>query len=336
MYKVLCRLLIFGGIVLGGITVAYGDALLAPYYDTRQSGGTSAATVVSVITKDFQSPQVGPYNIQWTYWFKSSLTNLDEACSRNSQTVSAAQKSNDITTFNLADGTTFFEPSNPLNQGRMAPTGPTVGMFAVWNGKFGDENSMAGEVIFLSASAQGTLLSTYRMANDPNETGADNFDDIGYGAFGSSVSVAPLLTWFPSGVFSSNWIVSVVDANMDNLAATNLWVELALSRQRPGTNGQVANYDTGFYYDRDGNAISTSQTVTLRCIGLLTLADLIDVGGLASAQNIGGWAHLGIVDLDAGTTAIEQPGSIDRGILVGKIETLDPFSLYTSQNRQDY
>ena len=151
MYKSLRGSLICGAVLLGSASAAYGDAILAPFYDTRQN----SATFASIITKDFQSPEVGPYNVQWTYWFKSSLTDLDGACSRNSQTVNGAQKSNDLTTFDIASGAAIFDPINPLDQGRMAPTGPTVGMFAVWNGRLGDENSIAGEVVFLSPSALG-------------------------------------------------------------------------------------------------------------------------------------------------------------------------------------
>jgi hypothetical protein len=324
------RSVAYGAVLTCTAGAAMGDALLAPFYDT-----TTGATFASVITKDFQSPAVGPYNTVWTYWFKNSLTDLDEACSRSSRSVTAAQASNDLTTFNVGSGNTVF----PGDTGSMSAISPTVGMFAVANGRTGDEHSMAGEVLFVSnASTTGTLISSGRMVNDPSETSADNFDDMAYGAFGSNVTVAPVLLWHPMSLISTNWIVSVVDADMEDLATTNLWVELAVARQTAGTNGTGGNYQTGFYYDRDGNAVATSQTVTLRCIGLLTLPDLIDAGGLAGAQNNGGWAHLGIVDLDAGTVAADAVSSMDRGILVGKIETQTggTISLYTSQNRQDF
>jgi hypothetical protein len=306
--------------VLSGIaTTASADAIISPFFDTR----SGAATFVSVVTKDPGGLAAGDTVVptRWAYLFKSSLTNKDEKCENNAG--DGSQTINDLTTFDLGSGSTLLEPGGPNNTGHFISAG-LVGMFTIWNNSNINENAIAGEVLFL---AQGGLLGTYRMINDTNETAQDNFDDAGYGAFGSPVTVPPLLIWHPSNVLTTSWVVSVLDADMASVAPPNLAVRLQVAD---------ASLVNGFYYDRDENRMQTSKVVDLACIALINLSDLIDVGGLATAQADGGWAYLNIVDLDTEADGIQGVGALDRSIIVGKIESQGPYSVYTSENRVDY
>jgi hypothetical protein len=311
--------------MLSGLTTtASADALLGPFFDTRQG----SLTLPTVVTKGFAAPVNTVFTTDWLWFFKSSLTELDEECQFTSGPGS--QKANDMTTWDASSGAAIFDPST--SEGMMQELPNQVGMFMVGNGMNGDENAMAGETIFLSLTSSGFFFTSYRMINDPLETTTSNFDDVAYGAFGSPVTVAPLLMWQPGSLFLTNWIVSVVDANMQN---TNLWVEVQVATPIQGSNGAGTNYTLGRFYDRDGVQRTTSQRVTVRCIGALTVQDLLGAGGISIAPN-GGWAHLGIRDLDFETTPLDAAFTLDRGILVGKIENLGEFSLYTSQNRTDF
>lgn len=315
--------------MLSGLTTtASAEALLGPFFDTR----SGSLTLPTVVTKGFAAPANTVFTTEWLWFFKSSLTQLDEACQFTSGPGS--QKANDMTTWEASSGAAIFDPS--ASPGMMQPLPNQVGMFIVSNGiNAGDEHAMAGETIFLSLTSSGFFFTSYRMVNDPTSQFTTNFDDIAYGAQGSLVNVAPLLMWQPSTLFSTNWILSVVDDTMTDLTNTNLWVEVQVATPTQGGNGAGNQYTLGRFYDRDGVQRTTSVSVKVRCIGALTVQDILGTGGISIAPN-GGWAHLGIRDLDAGTMPIEPPFTLNRGILVGKIENLGEFSLYTSQNRTDY
>jgi hypothetical protein len=319
MKKKLVGSIVSAAVLSGIATAASADAIISPFFDTR----SGAVTFVSVVTKNPGGLDTGSTIMtRWAYLFKNSLTNKNEKCENNAG--NGFQTVNDLTTFDLGSGSTVLESVDPDNDTGHFISSGLVGMFTIWNSSNMNENAIAGEVLFLT---QGGLLGTYRMINDPNETAQDNFDDAGYGAFGSPVTVPPLLIWHPSNVLTTSWVVSVLDADMASVAPPNLAVRLQVAD---------ASFTNGFYYDRDENRNQTSKFVDLACIARIDLMDLIDVGGLASAQAEGGWAHLNIMDLDTEADGIQGVGTLDRSIIVGKIESQGPYSVYTSENRVDY
>jgi hypothetical protein len=315
-----------------GSTAVFADAIIAPFFDTR---GTSN-TFVSVVTKDPQNlgPGVTDITTHWVYLFKN-LANNNEQCQHSDG--NGQQTVNDLGTFDLKNRQTMVETGTTSTAHTIAPG--FAGMFTIWNNSNvgASENSLAGEVIFLSDGRVGS----YRMLNDPAGVSEGNFDDAGYGAFGIStfpntppgqgpgfVEQPPLLIWHPTAILTTQWLISVLDANMDEIPVPNMAVELALAD---------ADFVNGAFYDRDENRNSTSQTVEMACLARVGLSDLIDAGGLLDAQTEGGWAHLGIVDLDTADVAIDPPFSIDRSIIVSKLESHPAgIHLFTSENRYDF
>lgn len=313
-------------------TPAVADAMIAPFFDTRGAGNT----YVSVVTKDPQNlgPGVTDVTTHWVYLFKD-LDNPTEQCQHSDG--NGMQTVNDLGSFDLAQQQTLFE-TGMTSMGRYISPG-FAGMFTIWNNSNlgASENSLAGEVVFVSEGAIGT----YRMINDPNGVTEGNFDDAGYGAFGIStfpntppgqgpgaVEQPPLLIWHPTSILTTRWLISVLDVNMDGIPVPNMAIEVALGD---------ADFVSGAFYDRDENRTSTSQTFELACLARANLDDLIDAGGLLDAQTEGGWAHLLINDLDTEAAGIQAAFTLDRSILVSKIEQFGADqTFFTSENRYDF
>jgi hypothetical protein len=312
-------------------SLALADAIIAPFFDTR---GTSN-TFVSVVTKDPGNLAAGETGIvtHWVYLFKD-LDNANEQCQHSDG--NGMQTVNDLGTFNLGAQQTVLE-TGTTSVGRYITPG-FAGMLTIYNNSdLGvSENSLVGEVLFISDGAIGT----YRMLNDPFGVTEGNFDDAGYGAFGistfpntppgqgpGSVEQPPLLIWHPEGVVSTSWLISVLDVDMDEIPVPNMAIEVALGD---------ADFVSGAFYDRDENRTSTSQTFELACLARAELSDLIDAGGLLDARTEGGWAHLLINDLDTETAALDPAFSLDRSIIVNKIEQSGQQTVFTSENRYDF
>ncbi len=316
-----------------GSSAIFADAVIAPFFDTR----SGSETFVSVVTKDPGNLGAGVTDIvtHWVYLFKNPV-NKNEECQHSDG--NGKQTVNDLGSFDLVNRVTMVETGTTSTAHTIAPG--FAGMFTIWNNSnLGvSENSLAGEVVFITDGRVGS----YRMVNDPFGVSEGNFDDAGYGAFAGTnafpntppgqgtgkVEQPPVLIWHPASILTTQWVVSVLDKDMDEIPVPNLAVELALAD---------ADFVNGAFYDRDENRLSTSQTVKLACLARIGLSDLIDAGGLLDAQNEGGWAHMGIVDLNTATVAINAPFSLDRGIIVNKLETHPSgIHLFTSQNRYDF
>ncbi len=310
---------------LSAIDAARADAIFYPGFDTRDNW----VTFVTVINKSAAT------SLHWVYRYDDPSTSGNDCLYLQGfgDTVP-----NDYLTVDV---------SNTLSGGMALPAGDTsssgfnIGpgfdgylMVYAFTGTYPagatPENTLAGEAAVINL-VTGEMYKL-KANNDPNSISEANFDDMAYGAFGSSVGPG----MYPTAIFHAP---SAVPTEFDVVVVD---FQAASSGVTPTSSIALAdvNGNPGSFYDVNGNLIGGAATVDVTCFDHLTLSDLLPGAALAQAAN-GGWANVQIIDQDLMTAGTQPPGTLDRGIFVTKRETLASptggmYSGATSGNRVDF
>jgi hypothetical protein len=289
-----------------------------PGFDTR----AGMATFVTVINKSAAT------SLHWVYRYDDPNTAGNDCLHLQGSGMTVP---NDYLTVDV---------SNTLSGGMALPGGDNTSTgFNIGPGYDGylmvyaagaPENSLAGEAAIVNL-VTGEMYKL-KGNNDPNSTSEANFDDMAYGASGSSVGPG----MYPTAIFHApSAVPTEFDVVVVDYQAANSGVTPTSSIALADVNGTP-----GSFYDVNGNLIGGAATVDVTCFAHLTLSDLMPGAALAQAAN-GGWANVQIVDQDLTAGGTQPPFSMDRGIFVTKRETLASptggmYSGATSANRVDY
>lgn len=313
-----------GGI---GVKTASADAVVAPFFDTREGRGT----VISTVVKTFLGidPLITTVEPNWIYLYKDPVQlrdNCQHADSRGRQTL------NDLGTFSLENAATIFADTTSTG-GFIAPG--FTGILAISTDDEFPEGTLAGESIIVD-STFGAVLGQ-RLINDPSSTDEGGFDAVSFGSpnsltlgigglGGAAQAQAPVAIWHPTDILLTAWNLISARTNMftDFQPVPDLSLSVAFA------NGVGVS---GFFYDRDENLFSTGAFVTYNCLAIVGLEDFIGAAQLPRAAN-GGWAHVVITEKNPLTTTDDTE---EIGLLVYKRETAGgAVGLLTSENRIDF
>lgn len=334
--------LVAGGLVGLGAQPAQADGILFPYLSTQ----TGVFSFVSIVNRD--AAAVAQPTLSFTYGHKAAtagpvVTSNTANCSHfDSPVVSTAS---DMMTFHVggtittpgANGFALFEEANDalgVGAGQLtsqpAPL-PVPGQLAF----LVVENTAAEPVGALTLDGWAEVIDTttnLSFAYSTNDyarvtgiAGTTNFTTTaaaiaaGAAPTGGIASGPVVLSWYPTQFVDTRWHVL-------NVGTTATMVPAG------GTTGirqgfTVANpAAVGGAFNRDENFFSGAREQRVRCFGIVSRADLLSGGPLASTAN-GGWTQLVGAAIAANVGIADDPTGayvLGTSFLTHKIQTVTP------------
>lgn len=288
----------------------HGSDLLFPYVVKD----TNRTTIVTVIPGEDGSSSPEMVHIQ--YWTKSTAAANTAACEPSSSFMSHTD--NDVATWDtaglLGTGALFGDTTNAAPLGTsISFAGPRHGYLVVGfdqaNGNGDEASGYWVEVDLANGGAHGDIA----INSDNNDFG--NFSDVTPENSLQATTVTGSLTqnperpvaFWPPSVVSSVFTVTPLGTVMENSDNNSAVLQVFNSAGAQGA------------YDRNENGIDGTVPQTVRCVGRLTLTQLMPgvvVNAAWAAQ--GGWGTLANIG-DGDTNA--ESNTIDLDAIVYQVDT---------------
>jgi len=315
-------------VVLGGLCCfwaqkTFADSLLFPYI--AKSGAVT--TIISIVNNDSSNS-----HLKLIYRFKGASAN--ETCNSFVRTFDLSP--HQMVSFDIAghmnEGKALFSDSFGNTQFHLDTASSNRGYLLIaqvdssGNLISGREGTLYGEAILIDISTGGAW--GYKALNDPSsEDYSFTYDPaILYAAviivdrFCNSLGVCyefPRIvspgetkpfSFFPLSKWNTKFFITPVGSNMDT---ANLAISAFLSK----------------VYDRDGTLLAENElSQDIKCVGALSLRDLLSPSLQSELENTGGWAELSVGGFGVGAFILKLEYSINDPSYGGTVNNAYCFS----------